>query len=90
MNGRFKTADFGEPLERLKSGLEAEMSELDLSGIAYMSNLVEWIDTTLDPGSRRQIVERNFYINEVLAITADYVNLLQQNRVARTSAGRAQ
>ena len=39
----------------------ADLGELDLSGIAYMGNLVQWIDTALDPGIRQQIVEDNFH-----------------------------
>jgi len=44
-----------------KSGLEAKLSALDLSGIAYMDKLTEWIDGALDPERRREIVINNFY-----------------------------
>ncbi len=33
-------------------------------------------------GAAAEIVERNFYFNEVMAITVDYLDLLKQNRLA--------
>jgi len=48
-----------------KGGLESKLSAIDLSGIAYMDRLTEWIDSALEPARRREIVINNF--NQVYA-----------------------
>jgi len=48
-----------------KGGLESRLSGIDLSGIASMGKLTEWIDSALDPIKRRKLIINNF--NQVYA-----------------------
>jgi len=52
--------DFSGLSNLFKTGLSEKLSGIDLSGIAYMQSLVEWIDETLDPDIRERIVVNNF------------------------------
>ncbi len=52
--------DFSGISSLLETGLADQLSGVDLSGIAYMDNLLEWIDEVLDPETRRKIIVHNF------------------------------
>ena len=52
--------DFSGLSNLLKTGLAERLSGVDLSGIAYMDNLVEWIDEILDPVKRKKVIINNF------------------------------
>ena len=52
--------DFSGLSNLFKTGLAERISGVDLSGIAYMQNLIEWIDETMDPKKREKIVVHNF------------------------------
>ena len=52
--------DFSGLSNLFKTGLADRLSGVDLSGIAYMQSLVEWIDAALTPGQREEIIINNF------------------------------
>ena len=52
--------DFSGISSLLETGLADRLSGVDLSGIAYMDNLLEWIDEALDPQLRKTLVVNNF------------------------------
>ena len=53
--------DFSGLHELFDDGLEIQLSGIDLSGIAYMQKLTEWIDLVTTPAERKKIVVHNFY-----------------------------
>ncbi len=52
--------DFAGLSNLFKTGLAERLSGVDLSGIAYMQSLVEWIDEALTPEVRKEIIINNF------------------------------
>jgi hypothetical protein len=52
--------DFSGLSNLLKTGLAERLSSIDLSGIAYMQSLLEWIDEVLTPEGREEVVINNF------------------------------
>ena len=52
--------DFSGLSNLFKSGLATKLSGVDLSGIAYMQGLIEWIEEMMDPEEREKIIINNF------------------------------
>jgi hypothetical protein len=55
--------------------------------------MAEWADLGDDEdeekleekeGEDRPVIDRNYYFNEALAVTLDYLNLLQKGKIAAT------